>query len=134
MSLIAPRTPRTPTHRGHRRRTVGALRAAASDRDLRRLRELLAPDVAVVVDAGRPDRAKVRVVRGPEDASLLLVHALSAREGLEVAERPVNDRPGLVVSRGGRPTAAIAVDLTDRLVSVVWVRLDPAPLRRGMAV
>ncbi|MDN4596786.1 hypothetical protein [Leifsonia virtsii] len=131
MSLIALRT---PAHRGRRRRTVGALRSAASSRDLRRLRELLAPDVAVVVDAGEPDRAKVRVVHGPDDASLLLVHALSARDGQEVAERPVNDRPGLVVSRGGRPTAAIAVDLADRLVSVVWVRLDPAPLRRGMAV
>lgn len=131
MSLIAPRT---PTHRGRRRRTVGALRAAASSRDLPRLRELLAPDVAVVVDAGEPDRAKVRVVRGPDDACLLLVHALSVRDGQEVAERPVNDRPGLVVSRDGRPTAAIAIDLADRRVSVVWVRLDPASLRRGMAV
>ncbi|RDV44943.1 hypothetical protein DOE76_09385 [Leifsonia sp. ku-ls] len=131
MSLTALRT---PTARGHRRRTVGALRTAASARDLRRLRDLLAPDVAVVVDAGGPDRERVRVVRGPEDASLLLVHALSARDGLEVAERRVNDRPGLVVSRGGRPTAAIAVDLAGRLVSVVWVRLDPAPLRHGMAV
>lgn len=131
MSLIALRA---PTHPNHRRRTVGALRAAASARDLRRLRELLAPDVAVVVDAGEPGRAKVRVVRGPDDAALLLTHALAARDGLEVAERRVNDRPGLVVSRGGRPTAAIAVDLAGRLVSVVWVRLDPAPLRHGMAV
>lgn len=131
MSMTALHTPRRA---GRRRRTVGELRSAASTRDLRRLRALLAPDVAVVVDAGEPDRAKVRVVRGVEDASLLLVHALSDGGGLEVAERPVNDRPGLVVSRGGRPTAAIAIDLAGRLVSVVWVRLDPAVLRRGMAV
>lgn len=131
---MSPIALRAPTHPNHRRRTVGALRAAASARDLRRLRELLAPDVAVVVDAGEPGRAKVRVVRGPDDAALLLTHALAARDGLEVAEHRVNDRPGLVVSRGGRPTAAIAVDLAGRLVSVVWVRLDPAPLRHGMAV
>ncbi|WP_285115096.1 hypothetical protein [Leifsonia sp. fls2-241-R2A-40a] len=117
-----------------RRRTVGQLGAAASARDFRRLRSLLDPAVAVVVDAGERAGVGKRVVRGVEDASLLLTHALSARPGMVVAERPVNDRPGLLVSRDGRPTAAIAVDLSGDLVSVVWVRLDPAPLRRGLTV
>ncbi|MGO4301545.1 hypothetical protein [Leifsonia sp. RAF41] len=118
----------------HRRRTVGELRAAASARDLRRLRALLDPDVSVVVDAGEPDRATVRVVHGVEDASLLLAHGLGAQRGLQVSERPVNGSPGLLLSKDGRTTASIAVDLTGRLVSVVWVRLNPVALRRGNAV
>jgi len=123
-----------PAVRTNRRRTVAALRRSAAARDLAGLRSLLDPEIAVVVDAGEPDRARVRVVRGVDDASALLTHALSARGGQDVAERPVNDRPGLVVSRDGRPTAAIAVDLTGHLISVVWVRLHPVPLRHGVAV
>ena len=82
----------------------------------------------VIADYGRAFGMKV-VVWASENS-----REAAKRDGLEVAERQVNDRPGLVVSRGGRPTAAIAVDLAGRLVSVIWVRLDPAPLRRGMAV
>jgi RNA polymerase sigma-70 factor (ECF subfamily) len=113
------------------RRTVSELRAAASARDLRRLRAVLDPDVSVVVDSGEPDHARVRVVRGVEDASLLLAHGLGAQRGLEVAERPVNGSPGLLLTRDGRRTASIAVDVAGSAVSVVWVRLDPVPLRRG---
>lgn len=130
MSLTAWR----PSVLPRRRRTVGELRAAASARDLRRLRTLLDPDVSVVVDAGEPDRKAVRVVRGVEDASLLLAHGLGAQTGLQVTERPVNGSPGLLLSQDGRTTAAVAVDLTGRLISVVWVRLNPVALRRGNAV
>jgi hypothetical protein len=123
-----------PTVAPVRRRAVGALHRAASARDLGRLRALLAPDVSVVVDAGDPSHETVRVVRGAEDASLLLAHGLGAQRGLEVSERPVNGGPGLVLSQDGRPTAAIAVDLSGRLVTTVWVRLRPAALRRGNTV
>lgn len=117
-----------------RRQLVGELRAATAARDARRLRRLLDPDVAVVVDAGEGDRAKVRVVRGVDDAALLLASGLGARHGREVVERPVNGRPGLLVRRDGQPTATIAVDVTAGRVSVVWVRLGATVLRRGNAV
>ncbi|WP_431219240.1 hypothetical protein [Leifsonia xyli] len=127
-------TVRVPAVRGSRRSRVRDLRAAASDRDLRRLRDLLDPDVAVVVDSGEPDHAKVRVVRGAGDASLLLARGLGALDGREVAERPVNGGPGLIVTDEGRTSAAVAVDLTGRRVSVVWVLLHPPTMRRGYAV
>ena len=117
-----------------RRKAVGELRSAAASRDRARLRRLLDPDVSVVVDAGEPDRSQVRVVHGVEDASLLLAHGLGAQRDLEVAERPVNGRPGLILSRDGRPTAVVAVDLSGSLISVVWVRLNPPVLRTGNTV
>jgi RNA polymerase sigma-70 factor (ECF subfamily) len=123
-----------PAMRTGRRRLVSELREAAAARDLPRLRSLLAPEAAVVVDAGEPDRAMFRVVRGAEDAALLLTHALGSQPGLEVSERSVNDRPGLIVSRRGRATAAIAVDVSGAAVDVVWVRLHPTLLRHGNAV
>lgn len=117
-----------------RRQLVGELRAATAARDARRLRRLLDPDVAVVVDAGEQDRTRIRVVRGVEDAALLLAYGLGAQRGREVVERPVNGRPGLLLSRDGRPTATIAVDVTAGLVSLVWVRLGATALRRGNTV
>ncbi|GAA2050321.1 hypothetical protein [Leifsonia soli] len=117
-----------------RRQLVGELRAATAARDARRLRRLLAPDVAVVVDAGEQDRTRIRVVRGVEDAALLLAYGLGAQRGREVVESPVNGRPGLLLSRDGRPTATIAVDVTAGLVSLVWVRLGATALRRGNTV
>ena len=127
-------TLRLPSRLTRRRHLVAELRAATAARDAGRLRRLLDPDVSVVVDAGEGDRAKVRVVRGVEDAALLLAYGLGAQRGREVVERPVNGRPGLLLSRDGRPTATIAVDVTAGLVSVVWVRLRPTVLRRGNAV
>ncbi|SEA39586.1 hypothetical protein [Leifsonia sp. 21MFCrub1.1] len=117
-----------------RRQLVGELRAATAACDARRLRRLLDPDVAVVVDAGEHDRTRIRVVRGVEDAALLLAYGLGAQRGREVVERPVNGRPGLLLSRDGRPTATIAVDVTAGLVSLVWVRLGAPALRRGNTV
>jgi RNA polymerase sigma-70 factor (ECF subfamily) len=117
-----------------RRQLVGELRAATAARDAGRLRRLLDPEVAVVVDAGEGDRAKVRVVRGAEDAALLLAYGLGDRSGREVVERPVNGRPGLLLRRDGQPAATIAVDVTAGMISVVWVRLGATVLRRGNAV
>ncbi|MFF9564724.1 hypothetical protein ACF1AJ_15370 [Leifsonia sp. NPDC014704] len=133
MSMTA-RLPWLPSVLTRRRQLVSELRAATAARDARRVRRLLDPDVAVVVDAGEGDRAKVRVVRGVEDAALLLAYGLGDRQGREVVERPVNGRPGLLLQRDGKPTATIAVDVTAGMVSVVWVRLDGTVLRRGNAV
>ncbi|MDR6611116.1 hypothetical protein [Leifsonia sp. 1010] len=133
MSMTA-RLPWLHTVHTRRRQLVSELRAATAARDARRLRRLLDPDVAVVVDAGEGDRAKVRVVRGVEDAALLLAYGLGDRRGREVVERPVNGRPGLLLRRDGKPTATIAVDVTAGMVSVVWVRLGGTVLRRGNAV
>ena len=119
-----------PLHFG----AVHELAVAAAGGDGERLRALLHPGVAVVVDRGDPAEPEIRVVRGVEDAALLLAHGLGCGAGVEVEERPVNAQPGLLVSRSGAPLASLAVDLTGSLVSLVWVRLNPVRLRRGNAV
>jgi RNA polymerase sigma-70 factor (ECF subfamily) len=119
---------------GVRHATVHGLGEAGAAGDLERLRSLLHPGVAVVVDRGEPDGSEVRVVHGQEDAATVLAHGLAAGPGVVVQERAVNSRPGLLVVRSGTPVAALAVDFTGALVSLVWVRLHPAPLRHGLTV
>ena len=104
-------------------RSVHELRTAAESGDVARILPLLDPAVAVVVDPGRTAECEPRVVRGRLDAVDLLLHGMLARPGLAIDERPVNGQSGLVLRRGDEPTAAITVDFTRGLVSVVWVTL-----------
>lgn len=119
---------------GLRHATVHGLGEAGTTGDLDRLRSLLHPAVAVVVDRGEPEGAEVRVVHGRYDAAEVLAHGLAAGPGVVVQERAVNSRPGLLVVDSGTPVAALAVDFTGALVSLVWVRMHPAPLRHGLTV
>lgn len=112
---------------------VHRLRSAVEAGDPERLRALLAPTVAVVVDSGQEDRG-ARVVHGTHDAVALLAHGFASQDGILVQERAVNSQAGLMLVRSGRPIASVAVDFTGRLVSLVWVRLDPAALRHGNTV
>jgi hypothetical protein len=104
-------------------RTVHELRVAAESGDRARLLPLLDPAVAVVVDPGASVRQGPRVVQGRPDAADLLLHGMLARPGMIIDERAVNGQSGLVLSRENRPAAAITVDFTRNLISVVWVTL-----------
>lgn len=131
--------PRARFPLGTRHAIVHGLGEAGAAGDLDRLRSLLHPGVAVVVDRGgagdgTSPGADVRVVHGLDDAATVLAAGLAAGPGVVVQERAVNSRPGLLVTRSGTPVAALAVDVTGALVTLVWVRLNPAPLRHGLTV
>ncbi|WP_348788423.1 hypothetical protein [Leifsonia sp. NPDC080035] len=120
----------SPAHR----EAVRRLGRAASRGDLAGMRALMHPGVAVVVDRGDEQTPTIRVVRGPDDASVLLAHGFANGEGVSIEERSVNGQAGLMLTRTGAPLAAIAVDFTGSLVSMIWVRLNPAPLKRWNTV
>jgi hypothetical protein len=49
-------------------------------------------------------------------------------------ERSVNGQAGIVVSSGERASAILTLDFTGRLVSLIWVRLDPHLLKHWNVV
>lgn len=106
-------------------RSVHELRMAAERGDEAQLAALLDPAVAVVVEGGEAAHPLVHVVRGAYEATAVLRHGMAPRAGVVVDERRVDGQAGLVLKRAGATTAAITIDFTGRLVSVVWVRLDP---------
>ncbi|WP_022901306.1 hypothetical protein [Humibacter albus] len=116
------------------RRRVHAFRLFCQSGDRTALAGMLAADVAVVVDSGGPFNPTVRVVRGVEDASVLLLHGLMHAPGIMISERQVNDQPGLVLESGDERVAAITIDFSKQLIAVVWIRLRPENLRRGIHV
>lgn len=112
-------------------RAVRDFRVAAESGDAERLEAMLAPDVAVVVDSGDDERPTLRMVNGIFDAVSLLLHSMARKPDLDIEERPVNGQAGLMLSQGGKTTAAMTVDFTGPLISVIWVRLHPQVLRHG---
>ena len=115
-------------------RAVRHLHVAAEMRDRDRLRMLLAPNVSVVVDSGRGGPSGIRVVQGFDDASVVLEHGFARTADVLVDPRSVNSQAGLIITRGGSPIASIAVDFTGRLISMIWVRLEPAGRRHWNTV
>ncbi|MCI0157077.1 hypothetical protein KNO15_10255 [Leifsonia shinshuensis] len=115
-------------------RAVHRLHVAAETGDRARLSALLAPTVSVVVDSGTGVASGVRVIQGVADATVVLEHGFKRMDGVLVDERSVNNQAGLIISRAGAPIASVAVDFTGRLVSTVWVRLDPAGRRHWNTV
>ena len=107
---------------------------AAENGDAERLGTLLDPGVAVVVDDGDQHHPAIRVVRGVRDAITLLLHGMAAKPGLVIDERAVNAQAGLMLSRGDETIAAMAIDFTGGLISMVWIRLRPVKLRHGNEV
>jgi hypothetical protein len=112
-----------------RYKAVHDFRVAAQSRDAARLASLLHDRSAVVVDAGDPEHAAIRVVHGAYEAIALLLHGMAARPGLLIEERSVNGQAGLMLRRDDELIAAITVDFTGGLISTVWVRLHPQRLR-----
>jgi RNA polymerase sigma-70 factor (ECF subfamily) len=119
-----------PTHY----RAVRKFRMAAQRGDVGGLASMLAPEVAVVVDAGVGEDRPIRVVSGAYDAVALLSLGLAEQSGTVAVERSVNGQAGIVVSRNEQASAAITVDFTGHLISVVWIRLHPEMLRHWMTV
>ena len=117
-------------------RAVHEFRDAAENGDADRLASLLDPDVAVVVDRGDRENPAIRVVRGAYEAVALLVHgmAVAAEPDVAIEERAVNAQAGLMLNRGNRTIAAMTVDFTGGLISVVWIRLRPEQLRHWVEV
>lgn len=115
-------------------RAVHEFRDAAEHGDAERLATLLDPGVAVVVDAGDRAHPAIRVVRGIQDALVLLMHGMAGGPGLVIDERPVNAQAGLVLDRHDERIAAMTLDFTRGLISVVWIRLRPEKLRHWIEV
>lgn len=116
--------------RPNRYRAVRRFRVAAESGDPTQLAPLLAPGIAVVVDAGEDlTEPTIRVVTGLDDAVALLLHGMAVRPGLRVLERSVNGQAGLILARYDEVGAAMTLDFTGRLISVIWIRLRPENLR-----
>jgi RNA polymerase sigma factor (sigma-70 family) len=98
-------------------------------KDIRGLVSLLDPAAAATADGGGVTSASPHPIQGGVEIARYLV-GLAERAGeLNLLERTVNGRPGLVAIHEGATVAVYAFEITDHRVQSIWVVLNPDKLR-----
>jgi len=120
---------RSDAHDAGRTEAVHRLRLAWDTGDVGAVVGLLHPDVTLVADGGGVVTAALRPVHGSE-AVARYIAAVSARAaGLELRERTVNGRPGLVAERAGSPATVAAFEFAGGRITRIWAMRNPDKLR-----
>lgn len=114
-------------HRGApERRTMEVLATAMSEGDESAVRELLGPDVVLVIDSGgRLPDASVPAHGNAPAARLVALMA----PGTSAVMASINGVPGFVLSRADVVVAAITAEARAQQLTTVWVVCNPDKLR-----
>ncbi|MEW5534088.1 RNA polymerase subunit sigma-24, partial [Streptomyces virginiae] len=90
---------------------------------------LLDPDAVMTADGGGMVGTVLRPVEGAEGIAQYLIHIADKARGLELVERTVNGRPGLVAQHTGVPVTVAAFEITGGRISAIWAVRNPEKLR-----
>lgn len=127
---VRARRPRFDTDRATQRRVTERFLAACQDGDVAGLLGLLAPDVTLRSDGGGKVRAARNPLHGAEKVARFLagIHRRGyfARQELQPAE--VNGSPGALLTVGGVPASALAVDVVGGRVQRIFTVVNPDKL------
>ncbi|WP_051839147.1 RNA polymerase sigma factor SigJ [Streptomyces sp. NRRL F-5126] len=112
-----------------RARVVRDFKRAWEAQDIRALVELLDPSATATADGGGRVAATLKPVEGGAEIARSLV-GLARRAGtLNLLERTVNGRPGLVATDRGKTVAVFAFEIADDRIQRLWAIRNPAKLR-----
>ncbi|MEU7046211.1 RNA polymerase sigma-70 factor [Streptomyces varsoviensis] len=124
---VAARRPRGVTSAAETRRTVEAFQQAVETGDLRRLLDVLAPDVVLLTDGGGVVRAALAPVVGADQVARVLGRIAAA---MTLEPTRVNGDPALIVRLGGEIDTVLAVRVDDGLVTGLYAVRNPEKLSR----
>ncbi|MQA96370.1 MAG: RNA polymerase sigma-70 factor [Streptosporangiales bacterium] len=127
---VRERRPRYDTDRRTREEATRRFLAACVGGDLGALMRLLAPDVVLHSDAGGKGKAPRRNVYGADKVARFFI-AVAGRgdvAGLSLRFADVNGVPGFVLDSGDAPDGGFVLDVTDGLVTAIWIARNPDKL------
>ncbi|KOG88771.1 RNA polymerase sigma24 factor, partial [Streptomyces varsoviensis] len=124
---VAARRPRGATSAAEPRRTVEAFQQAVETGDLRRLLDVLAPDVVLLTDGGGVVRAALAPVVGADQVARVLGRIATA---MTLEPTRVNGDPALIVRLGGEIDTVLALRVDDGLVTGLYAVRNPEKLSR----
>lgn len=127
----SPASPRRTRGRAPDRRLVERLAVAMSTIDEHAVRDLLRPDVVLIVDGGGIAPAPSTPVTGRSAAASGLTAVAAPETAVTMAS--INGMPGLVLARGEVVIAAVTAEMRAGLLSTVWVVCNPEKLRHWNA-
>ncbi|MEU9700552.1 RNA polymerase sigma factor SigJ [Streptomyces sp. NPDC047981] len=98
-------------------------------RDIGALVGLLDPDAAMIADGGGKVGTVLRPVEGAERIAEYLIQIAAVAPGLQLMERTVNGRPGLVAQHADVTVTVAAFDVTEARITRIWAVRNPEKLR-----
>ncbi len=122
---VAARRPRGGGSRAQTREVLEAFRQAIETGDLRRLLDLLAPDVVFLADGGGLKQAALAPVVGADTVAYLL-SKISSAASLQPAE--VNGAPALIIWLESEIDTVIAMRIDDGLITGIYAVRNPEKL------
>ncbi|MFE6778678.1 RNA polymerase sigma-70 factor [Streptomyces sp. NPDC057676] len=126
-SHVAARRPRETVSATETRRAVEAFQQAVHTGDLRRLLDVLAPDVVLLTDGGGVVRAALAPVVGAEAVAHVL-HRLDAALALHPTR--VNGHPALLLRRANEIDTVLALRVAAGRVTGLYAVRNPEKLAR----
>ena len=117
-----------PIEMTRHQRIVSAFKQACDTGDMATLVGLLDPNVVLHADGGGKVRTALRPVFGPEKVARLFLGYLRKEPGVDIIERNVNGRPGLVLLVGGSTVGVLATELAENALSNIWLLMNPEKL------
>jgi RNA polymerase sigma factor (sigma-70 family) len=112
---------------------VRAFKEAWEARDIAGLVGLLDPSVVAVADGGGLASTVAHPVEGGEQVARYTVRITERVPAMELRERVVNGRPGLVAERDGVVETVLAFDVADGVIRRIWAVRNPEKLRPWQA-
>ncbi|MFJ2770835.1 RNA polymerase sigma-70 factor [Streptomyces sp. NPDC087300] len=123
---VAARRPREVVSPAQTRGALAAFRQAVETGDLRRLLDLIAPDVVLLTDGGGVVQAALTPVVGARQVA----DVLGRLDGVVLEAAQVNGYPALLVRRAGKVDTVMAVHLDDGLICGLYAVRNPEKLVR----
>ncbi|MEV0586431.1 RNA polymerase sigma factor SigJ [Nonomuraea sp. NPDC050310] len=108
---------------------VREFKQAWEAKDIGALVGLLDPRALAVADGGGVVSAVLKPIEGGERIARYAVGLTELAPGLELLERVVNGRPGLVLRREGVTVAVMAFELAGDRITRLWAVRNPEKLR-----
>lgn len=108
---------------------VRQVKEAWETKDIAALVELLDPAAVMTADGGGLAGTVLRPIEGGARIAQYMVAIADKAPGLELLERSVNGRPGLVARSGGMVMTVASFDVTEKRVTRIWAVRNPEKLR-----
>jgi RNA polymerase sigma-70 factor (ECF subfamily) len=112
-----------------RAEVVRSFKQAWQAKDVAALIGLLDPSVTTVADGGGLVSASLEPIEGDEKVARFLVRLAESAGRLDLAERTVNGKPGLVAREAGVVVAVYAFEIVGARIGRMWVVRNPEKLR-----
>ena len=125
---VQARRPRFYQDRGAQRRVTEAFLAACAGGDLHRLMSLLSPEVSLLSDSGGKAKAPRRTITGARKVARFLLAVAGDGAGWEIRVADINGTGGFVGYDGGKPVAALSLDITEGRVARMHLMNNPDKL------